>query len=85
MEGNVFIMGMARIIFGALSLGLGGLMIKLNRVETALTLNGVMGVVGPLVFIFVSGVGIAGLADKLPVTKMIALIAGMGLILWGTR
>ncbi len=85
MQGSIIIMGIARIIFGVLSLGFGVLMIKLNQVEKALTLNGILGIVGPFIFIFVSGVGIAGLADKLPVTKIIALVAGMALILWGTK
>jgi hypothetical protein len=85
MNRTVLTMATVRIIFGLMSLSGAFLMLKFNQVEKALRINGILGSIGPFVFIFVSGLGIASLAGKLPLEKLVMITIGMVLILFGTR
>ncbi len=82
-----YVAGMASIRFlsAALEFSAAILMLKLNKVEEAMKVNAVLAIVGPVVLTAVTGLGIAGLAGKVPFHKMIFIIMGVGLILYGVR
>ncbi|MEW6546811.1 MAG: DUF2619 domain-containing protein [Bacillota bacterium] len=51
----------------------------------ALRLNAILGLVGPLIFVTVSCLGLAGLARELPGPRILLVVAGVILIILGTR
>lgn len=78
-------MAALRIISGLIEIGIAFVFIKSGRVDTALRLNALLGLIGPLVFILVSVLGIAAIAVKLSWSKVILLVLGLVLVLLGTR
>lgn len=61
------------------------LMLHMARVDAAVKINAVLGLVGPAIFISITVLGIAGLADQLSVTKLLLVVTGVVLIFLGTR
>lgn len=68
-----------------MEIGIAILFLKSGRVDTALRLNAFLGLIGPLVFILVSVLGIAAIAVKLSWTKVVILVLGLALVLLGTK
>ncbi|MEW6661796.1 MAG: DUF2619 domain-containing protein [Bacillota bacterium] len=83
MDKFVLTMGTTRLIFGLMNLVAAIVMFRLNSVEQGLRINGILGAIGP--FVFVSAVGLAGVAAKLPPQKALMLLAGVTLTILGTR
>lgn len=84
---NKFVLGMAllRIISGCIELSASVLMLKLNNVEKALLLNASLAIVGPLILIISTSIGLIGLSDKLSFSKIFFIFAGLLLIIIGIR
>jgi hypothetical protein len=61
------------------------LLFRMNDTRSMLRLNGVLGLVGPLIFIGVSALGLADSLGKLQPTKLAFILAGVALVVWGTR
>ncbi len=76
---------MLRVISGILEISAALVIIRLRRIEAALRINALLGLIGPLVFLAVSALGIVALAVKISPVKIILLLAGAFFILWGTR
>lgn len=84
-ETTVNHMAIVRVISGLLEIGVAVLFLKAGRVDTALRMNAFLGLVGPLVFIGVSVLGVAAIAVKLSWMKIICLVFGLTLVLIGTK
>lgn len=78
-------MGIMRVISGSIEIAAALLIWRMARVETAIQINAALGLVGPVFFISVTLLGIAGLTDKLSVTKLLMIVAGVVLIFLGGR
>lgn len=78
-------MAVTRFLFGLINFIGVFFMLRYNTPEQALRVNGIIGSIGPFVFLFVSMVGLAGMAGKISTQKMILLIAGIILIWLGTK
>lgn len=78
-------MGLMRVISGSIEILAALLIWRMARVETAIQINAALGLVGPAFFISVTLLGIAGLTDKLSVTKLLMIVAGVILIFLGGR
>ena len=78
-------MVLVRLLSSAVELSAAVLMARYNRVDTALRINGILGLVGPLILLTVTTLGVAGLAGRLPVHKLLMILAGVLLIILGTR
>lgn len=83
MDKSVFGMALLRILSGSLELTAALVMLKLNDVQKALTVNSTLALVGPLVLISTTALGLAGIADKLSPGKFIWILAGVGCLLIG--
>lgn len=79
----VFSMAAMRFLSSMIEFSAALLMLKFNRVDTALKINAVLALIGPTVMIIVTSLGIIGLAGKIPVSKMLFIIAGVTLIFVG--
>lgn len=85
MNTNVIAMAVIRACFGLLSLAGGYMMFRLNDLQSAVRINGILGSIGPFVLLLVSAIGVAGLATQLDFKKIALVLIGVTLILLGTR
>lgn len=85
MEQTLNNMATVRMISGLLEIGVAVLFLKVGRVDAALRLNAFLGLIGPMVFIVVSALGITAIAVKLSWMKVILTVAGLLLVLLGTK
>jgi len=82
---NKYVLGMAilRILSSMIEFSAALLMLKLNRVESALKVNAALALVGPTIMMSVTAMGLFGLAGKIQMQKMLYIIFGVGLIFYG--
>ncbi|NLY10689.1 MAG: YqhV family protein [Firmicutes bacterium] len=78
-------MALLRFLAGTIEITAALLMLKLGRVKSAMKINSVLGLIGPLVLFIVSTLGIIGLSQHLSLNKMLIVVIGVLLILIGTR
>ncbi|MFZ5753171.1 MAG: DUF2619 domain-containing protein [Bacillota bacterium] len=73
-----------RILIAVISTGAALLMLKFNTIPDALRINAFVGLVNPIIFLSISLLGIANMASQISLPKLMALIIGVFLVLWGT-
>ena len=78
-------MAILRVISGLIEILAAIIFLKIGRVDTALRLNAFLGLIGPIVFILVSVLGIVALAVRLSWFKMGLISLGIILVLIGTK
>lgn len=81
----VMAMATLRTLFGLMGFAAAALMLRYNDVRAALRINAVLGSIGPFVFLTVSILGIAGVAGQVKTARLIMTVAGVVLVLMGTR
>lgn len=84
-QGTINNMAIIRVISGLLEIIVAIIFLKGGRVETALRMNAFLGLIGPLVFLLVSVLGVAAIAVKLSWSKIIIVSLGIILVLVGTK
>ncbi|MGI6364712.1 MAG: DUF2619 domain-containing protein [Bacillota bacterium] len=85
MDTKVLTMAIIRMMYGVFSFVGGVLIFRFNDLGQAVRINSFIGSIGPFVLLVVSAIGIAGLATQIPLRKVILLVAGVTLMLLGTR
>ncbi len=78
-------MSILRILSGLLEITTAILIIKFQKVETALQLNALLGLVGPIIFLFVSTLGLVAVAVKISPFKIVFIVLGVIFTLLGTK
>lgn len=80
-----FVASMAglRIVSGCLEIFAAIIMLMLNEPVRALAVNSLLALVGPLVLITTTTIGLLGIADKLSWTKIAWIVAGVVCLLIG--
>lgn len=78
-------MALIRVVSGLLEIVVAIIFLKLGKVESALRMNSFLGLIGPLVFIAVSALGIVAIAVKLSWLKVAIICLGIILVLLGTK
>lgn len=81
----VFGMALLRIISGSIEITAALIMIKLNEVSKALMVNSLLAIVGPLVLLTTTTIGLVGLSDRISWSKIMLIMAGVSLILYAIR
>lgn len=61
------------------------LLLRMNDISSMVRLNGMLGMVGPIIFITVSALGLAGSIGAVQLPKLALIAAGVVLIVLGTR
>ncbi|CAJ1002995.1 MULTISPECIES: YqhV family protein [Bacillales] len=81
------ILGMAalRMMSGTLELLVALLILKVNQVEKALLINSSLAIVGPLVLLTTTTVGLIGMSDRISFTKIAWIFLGIVCIFIGVR
>lgn len=79
------ILGMAllRVLSGSLEVFVGLLILKLNNIEKALVVNTSLALVGPIVLILTTAIGLFGIADKISFSKIFWIVGGVACIFYG--
>lgn len=78
-------MALLRFVSGCIEVIAAGIMFRLGTVNNALKINAVLGLIGPLVMVLVSALGLVAIAVKVPPTRTIMVAAGVLIILFATR
>ena len=84
-EKALLFMIVLRLIGGSIEVSAALLMLKFNDLEKAFYINTLLALVGPTILIVTTGIGLVGLADKIPLTKMVCLFSGIVLILFSLK
>lgn len=86
MDRLVWGMGFTRAFYALLNLGAALLIWKFADVAHAMKINAFFGsLMGPMVFLLVSGLGMAGLAKALSPVKIVLILVGLAFIMVGVR
>jgi hypothetical protein len=76
-------MAMLRMLSGSLELTAAIVMLRLNDVQKALVVNSMLALMGPMILISTTAIGLIGLSDKLSPMKLLWIVAGVGCLLIG--
>ncbi|GED66520.1 hypothetical protein BRE01_02220 [Brevibacillus reuszeri] len=81
------IMGMAalRILSGSIEILAALLILKVNQVEKALMINSGLAIVGPVILITTTAIGLLGMSDRISFAKIAWIMVGVSFILIGVR
>ncbi|CAH1197507.1 hypothetical protein PAECIP111891_01241 [Paenibacillus allorhizoplanae] len=79
----VLTMASLRLMSGSIEIIAAILMLRLATIEKALLVNSALALVGPLVLLTTTTIGLVGVADKLSYGKMLWIIAGVSCLFIG--
>ncbi|MFD1707003.1 YqhV family protein [Siminovitchia sediminis] len=85
LEKAVVAMALLRLLSGGIEMLAAFLMIRFNTVEKALVINSSLALIGPLILIITTAIGVYGLADRVSFGKFMWIIVGVGCILYGVK
>lgn len=81
---SVLVMGVLRLLSGVIELISAILILIIHDLKTAMIINAVLAIVGPIILVTTMTAGLIGLAGDLSMTKILLIMVGVGFILIGT-
>ncbi|WP_057767968.1 YqhV family protein [Cytobacillus praedii] len=84
-EKAIMSMALLRIISGSIEIFVAILILKFNDIEKALLVNSSLAMVGPIILIITTTIGLVGLSERVSLTKLIWIFGGVACILYGVR
>lgn len=81
----LYLMICLRIISSLIEMGAAGLMLYFKRIDTAIKINALLGLLGPIILTMVTFLGLTGISSQLDFKKIILIGLGVFLILLGSR
>ncbi|HLU21225.1 YqhV family protein [Lederbergia graminis] len=78
-------MFLLRLLSGSLEVFVAFVILRYNDIEKALVVNTSLAMVGPLVLLATTTIGLMGIADKISLSKFIWIIGGVACILYGVK
>lgn len=85
LEKAVVGMALLRLLSGVIEIFAAFLMIRFNAVEKAIIINSSLALIGPLILILTTTIGIYSIADRISFGKFIWVFMGVGCILYGIK
>ncbi|MDF1511276.1 YqhV family protein [Robertmurraya sp. DFI.2.37] len=85
LEKAIIGMALLRILSGSIEIFAALLILKVNQVDKALVINSSLALIGPIILILTTTIGLIGIAEKVSFTKMLWIFCGVGLILYGVK
>lgn len=82
-EKTILIIVLFRILSGSIEIMAALLMIHYNSIERALLINSSLALIGPLIFMTTTVVGLFGIADKIAFANFFWILLGVSFILYG--
>lgn len=83
LDKHVLSMFILRLSSGSIEIMAAYMMLRVNQLEKALLINSGLALVGPLVLIATTTIGLAGLADKLSMGKLAWILVGISCLFIG--
>jgi hypothetical protein len=84
-EKSIFWMALLRMFSGSIEIFVALMILKINNVEKALVMNSSLALVGPIILIITTTIGLLGMTERVSVTKLIWIFSGVACILYGVR
>lgn len=84
-EKAVLGMALLRVLSGTIEIFAAILILKLNQVDKALIVNSSLSIVGPLIFLLTTAVGLYSIASDIPFSKLLWIFIGIGCIIYGVN
>ncbi|MFL6557622.1 MAG: YqhV family protein [Bacillus sp. (in: firmicutes)] len=84
-EKAVLGMALLRLISGSIEIFAAIVMLKFNTVEKALIVNSSLALIGPLILILTTTIGLMGIVEKISYMKMLWIFLGVGFIFVGVK
>ncbi|MED4205246.1 YqhV family protein [Neobacillus mesonae] len=84
-EAAVLGMALLRVLSGSIEIFAAILMIKFNSVEKALMVNSSLALVGPIILILTTTIGVIGMAGNISLSKILWIFLGVSCILIGVK
>ncbi|WP_226657012.1 DUF2619 domain-containing protein [Guptibacillus hwajinpoensis] len=81
---SILVMGLLRLLSGVVELIAAVLILVIHDLKTAMIINAILAVVGPIILVTTMTAGLIGLAGDLSITKILLIMVGVGFILIGT-
>lgn len=78
-------MALLRIVSGSIEIMVAILFLKYNNLEKALMLNSSLALVGPIILITTTTIGLFGIAEKITFTRLLWVFGGVACILFGLK
>lgn len=72
-----------RVLSGSIEILAAYFMFRYNQIEKALLINSSLALVGPLILISTTAIGLIGISDKLSASKLIWILMGVGCLFIG--
>lgn len=81
------VLGMAflRLLSGSIEIFAAILMLRFNSVEKALMINSSLALVGPIILILTTTIGLVGIVGEISVMKIVWILLGVAFILIGVK
>ncbi|PFN82073.1 hypothetical protein COJ85_28540 [Bacillus sp. AFS076308] len=81
------VLGMAflRLLSGSIEIFAAILMLRFNSVEKALMINSSLALVGPIILILTTTIGLVGIVGDISVMKIVWILLGVAFILIGVK
>lgn len=74
-----------RVISGSIEISAAALMYKFNDLEKAFYINSMLALVGPVILVVTTGIALSGLTEKISLTRIVCLFAGVLLIIFSLK
>lgn len=84
-EKAVLGMALLRLLSGSIELIAAILMLKFNSIEKALVVNSSLALIGPIILILTTSIGLLGIVEKISYMKMVWIFLGVGFIFVGVK
>lgn len=81
-EKIVLAMGLLRILSGSIEISAALFMLKFNSIEKALLINSSLVLVGPVILILTTSIGLSGIAGEISYFKILIIFFGIFCILY---
>jgi hypothetical protein len=78
-------MSLLRLLSGSIEIIVALLILKFNNIEKALLLNSSLALVGPIILILTTTIGLVGIAEKISFIKVLWIFTGVACILYGVK
>jgi hypothetical protein len=81
------VLGMAflRLLSGSIEIFAAILMLRFNSIEKALMINSSLALVGPIILILTTTIGLVGIVGDISVMKIVWILLGVAFILIGVK
>jgi putative exporter of polyketide antibiotics len=85
LEKAIIGMALLRILSGSIEIFAAFLFIKYNDIEKALIINSSLALIGPIILLLTTTIGLIGMADKISLTKILWIFGGVACIIYGVK